>query len=145
MKEGVDTYFLAALADTTTIFNHDCRTFAAFVLASIVYKFEQGQANAMKGSLVSICLEQINDENPLLRKWFAICLGNLWHNFDNARWSGARDLAQEKLYILLKDPRPEVRAAAVYALGTFISSTIERTAQANDLDRSIGKLFIYLI
>lgn len=87
---------------------------------------------------MSICLEQINDANPILRKWFAICLGNLWHNYEDARWSGARDLAYEKLYTLLKDPVPEVRAATVYALGTFISSTLDRTTQANDLDRQIA-------
>ena len=103
-----------------------------------MYKFEQGQANALKGQLVSICLEQINDPNPILRKWFAICLGNLWQNYEDARWSGARDLAYEKLYTLLKDPVPEVRAATIYALGTFISSTLERTTQANDLDRQIA-------
>lgn len=108
------------------------------MLASIVYKFEQGQSNALKGQLISICLEQINDPNPILRKWFAICLGNLWQNYEDARWSGARDLAYEKLYPLLKDPAPEVRAATVYALGTFISSTLDRTTQANDLDRQIA-------
>lgn len=116
----------------------NCRTFAAFVLASIVYKFEQGQTNALKGSLLSICLEQLYDKDPILRKWTVICLGNLWLNYEDARWSGARDLAYEKLYVLLKDPVPEVRAATVYALGTFISSAIERTSQANDLDRSIA-------
>lgn len=92
----------------------------------------------MKGQLVSICLEQITDPNPILRKWFAICLGNLWHNYEDARWSGARDLAHEKLYKLLKDPVPEVRAATVYALGTFISSTLDRSTHANDLDRQIA-------
>lgn len=128
-----------ALQDTSKVFDKlDCRTFAAFVLAGIVYKFEQGQANALKGSLLSICLEQINDPDPILRKWFAICLGNLWLNFEDARWSGARDLAYEKLYTLLKDPVPEVRASTVYALGTFISSTLDRTTQANDLDRQIA-------
>lgn len=139
MRESVDSYFLNALQDTTIVFNQfDCRTFAAFVLASLVYKFDQGQANALKGQLVSICLEQINDPNPILRKWFAICLGNLWHNNEAARWSGARDLAYEKLYTLLKDPVPEVRASTVYALGTFISSTLDRTTHANDLDRQIA-------
>jgi regulator-associated protein of mTOR len=139
VRESADTYFLNALQDSTTVFGQfNCRTFAAFVLASIVYKFEQGQANALKGSLLSICLEQLHDSDPVLRKWMTICLGNLWLNYEDARWSGARDLAYEKLYTLLKDPVPEVRAATVYALGTFISSTLERTSQANDLDRSIA-------
>lgn len=146
VRENVDCYFLAALHDPTIVFNQfDCRTFAAFVLSSIVYKFEQGQANALKGSLVSICLEQINDTNPILRKWFAVCLGNLWQNFEAARGMGARDLAQEKLYSLLKDPVPEVRAATVYALGTFISSTLERTSQDNDLDRQIAVHMLELV
>lgn len=139
MKEAVDSYFTAALEDTTVIFNHDCRTFAAFVLASIVYKFEQGQINAQKNKLVSICLEQMDDRNPLLRKWFIICLGNLWNNFESARHLGVRDSAYEKLHEkLLRDPVPEVRAATVYALGTFISSTIDRVSQDNDIDRSIA-------
>lgn len=139
VRESADSYFLNALRDTTVVHGKfDCRTFAAFVLATVVYKFEQGQANALRGSLLSICLEQIEDPNPLLRKWFAICLGNLWLNYEDARWSGARDLAYEKMFILLKDPVPEVRAATVYALGTFISSAIERTSQANDLDRQIA-------
>lgn len=139
VREAADTYFLNALQDTTTVFGQfNCRTFAAFVLASIVYKFEQGQTNALKGSLLSICLEQLYDKDPVLRKWMVICLGNLWLNYEDARWSGARDLAYEKLYVLLKDPVPEVRAATVYALGTFISSAIDRTSQANDLDRSIA-------
>jgi regulatory associated protein of mTOR len=112
-------------------------------LASIVYKFEQGQANALNRSLLSTCSEQIErpdfvNLSPVLRKWFVICLGNLWLNYEDARWSGARDLAYEKLYKLLEDPVPEVRASTVYALGTFISSTLERTSQANDLDRQIA-------
>lgn len=63
----------------------------------------------------------------------------LWHNFEKARWSGVRDLAHEKLYPLLKDPIPEVRAAAVFALGTFISSVTDRSEEhANNIDRIIA-------
>lgn len=132
-------YFLSVLQDSTISAEH--RTLSAFVLASIVHKFPLGQANALQGSLVSICLVQITDTNPLLRQWLAICLGHLWQNYDKARWSGVRDLAHEKLYPLLLDPVPEVRAAAVYALGTFISSVThhkDRTEHANNIDRSIA-------
>lgn len=130
-------YFLSVLQDATITPKY--RTLAAFVLASIVHNFPLGQANALQGSLVSICLVQICDECSTLRQWLAICLGHLWQNYNKARWSGVRDNAHEKLYPLLQDDVPEVRAAAVYALGTFISSQQkDRTEHANNIDRSIA-------
>ncbi|XP_043072238.1 regulatory-associated protein of mTOR isoform X1 [Drosophila grimshawi] len=130
-------YFLTVLQDTSVSKQH--RTMSAFVLASIVHNFLLGQTSALQGPLLSICLEQLNDGSWLLRQWLAICLGMLWQNFEKARWSGARDLAHEKLYVLLRDPIPEVRAAAVFALGTFISSVTDRSEeQANNIDRIIA-------
>lgn len=126
-------------------FQPEYRTLSAFVLASIVHNFPLGQANALQGSLVSMSLVQIADGNALLRQWLSICLGHLWQNYDKARWSGVRDLAHEKLYPLLEYPEPEVRTAAVYALGTFISSVTEhkdRTEHANNIDRSIAMTLI---
>ena len=84
------------------------RTLAAFVLACIVNNYSPGQEAALQGSLVSICLEQLGDANPLLRQWLCLCLARLWHNYDKARWCGVRDIAHEKLYTLLQDPVPEV-------------------------------------
>lgn len=81
---------------------------AAFVLACMVDHYPCGQEAALQGSLVSTCLVQLNDSSPLLRQWLAITLGRLWRSYDKARWCGVRDSAHEKLYILLKDPSPEV-------------------------------------
>ncbi|XP_052896200.1 regulatory-associated protein of mTOR [Anopheles moucheti] len=140
IREHGHKYFLNALLETNPggqPFKGNHRTYAAFVLASIVHNFPNGQSSALQGQLVSICLDQLNDDsNPLLRQWLAICLGHLWQNYEQARWSGVRDNANEKLYPLLSDPYPEVRAAAVYALGTFISSVKQRSDHANNIDRS---------
>uniref|UniRef100_A0A182QVZ5 Raptor N-terminal CASPase-like domain-containing protein n=1 Tax=Anopheles farauti TaxID=69004 RepID=A0A182QVZ5_9DIPT len=140
IREQGHKYFLTALQDTNPggqPFKGNHRTYAAFVLASIVHNFPNGQSSALQGQLVSICLDQLNDDsNPLLRQWLAICLGHLWQNYEQARWSGVRDNANEKLYPLLSDPVPEVRAAAVYALGTFISSVKQRSDHANNIDRA---------
>jgi regulator-associated protein of mTOR len=46
--------------------------------------------------------------------------------------------APESSEALLVDPAPDVRAAAVYALGTFINSCSERTDHANTLDQNIA-------
>jgi len=67
----------------------------------------------------------------------AKCSVEWFYNVD-IRWRGARDNAHEKLYELLKDKVPEVRAAAVFALGTFINSCDERTEHANNLDHAIA-------
>ncbi|RWS22949.1 regulatory-associated protein of mTOR-like isoform X2, partial [Leptotrombidium deliense] len=136
VRESGHKYFLNVLADPFVPSEH--RTMAAFVMACIVHNHQAGQEAAMQGSLIAICLEQLNDPNPLLRKWLAICLGLTWNNFETARWCGVRDIAHEKIIPLLSDPVPEVRTAAVYALGTFINSANERTDHANTIDHSIG-------
>ncbi len=87
---------------------------------------------------IAICLEHLDDPEPVLRQWLAIAVGRVWDHYEPARWRGARDNAHEKLYELLKDPVPEVRAAAVFALGTFINSCDERTEHANNLDHTIA-------
>uniref|UniRef100_A0A1B0CH83 Raptor N-terminal CASPase-like domain-containing protein n=1 Tax=Lutzomyia longipalpis TaxID=7200 RepID=A0A1B0CH83_LUTLO len=130
------TKILAVDSDSTI--SAEYRTQSAFVLACIVHNYPQGQNYALQGSLVSICLLQICDANWMLRQWLAICLGQLWQDYDKARWSGVRDLAHEKLQPLLVDPVPEVRTAAVFALGTFISSVKKRSDHANNIDRSIA-------
>lgn len=99
--------------------------------------YREGKKAALQGSLVSICLEQLSDPCAHLRQWVAICLGRLWDNYEKARWTGVRDIAHEKLYLLLQDSCPEVRAAAVYALGTFINSVWERSEHAKNIDHSV--------
>ena len=107
------------------------RTWAAFILASIVHNFRQGQQEAEQANLIAICLEHLNDPQALLRQWTTIALGRVWDNYEPGRWRGARDNAPEKLFELLKDEVPEVRAAAVFALGTFVNSCDVRTEHAN--------------
>lgn len=91
------------------------------MLASIVNNYLPGQEAALQGSLVSICLEQLGDSNPMLRQWLCLCLARLWHNYDKARWCGVRDIAHEKLYTLLQDPVPEVILSIYFVLFDVIT------------------------
>ncbi|XP_061193905.1 regulatory-associated protein of mTOR-like isoform X1 [Saccostrea echinata] len=137
VKDNGHKYFLSVLADPYMPAEH--RTMAAFVLAMIVNDYKQGQEAALQGNVISICLEQLSDSSSSLRQWLALCLGKVWSNFDNARWCGVRDRAHEKLSLLLNDPSPEVRASAVFALGTFISVS-DRSDQANNIDLGVGMM-----
>lgn len=137
IRDSSHNYFISVLQDDCMMPTH--RTWAAFILATIVHNFQQGQKEAEKTNLIAICLEHLDDEDVILRQWLAIALGRVWDKYETARWRGARDNAHEKLYELLKDPVPEVRAAAVFALGTFINSCEERTEHANTLDHAIAQ------
>lgn len=136
VRDHYHRYFLTILSDGT--YDAHYRTMAAFVLTCIIRDFPLGQEVAYQANLIAFCLEQLDDSDPMLRKWLAICLGTSWDGYEDARWCGVRSCAHEKLYTILDDYDPEVRAAAVYALGTFINSSTERTDHANTIDHSIG-------
>ncbi|XP_011788621.1 PREDICTED: regulatory-associated protein of mTOR [Colobus angolensis palliatus] len=143
VKDNGHKYFLSVLADPYMPAEH--RTMTAFILAVIVNSYNTGQEACLQGNLIAICLEQLNDPHPLLRQWVAICLGRIWQNFDSARWCGVRDSAHEKLYSLLSDPIPEVRCAAVFALGTFVGNSAERTDHSTTIDHNVAMMLAQLV
>ena len=137
VKDGGHKYFIALLSESSVLAHH--KAMAAFVSAMIVRNYPIGQEAAFQGNLIAICLEQLTDSNNLLRRWLCICLGLVWERYEKAYWRGVRDLAHEKLLALLEEePEPEVRAAAVFALGTFINSASERTDQVNAINLRLG-------
>ncbi|XP_042525897.1 regulatory-associated protein of mTOR [Dipodomys spectabilis] len=143
VKDNGHKYFLSVLADPYMPAEH--RTMTAFILAVIVNSYTTGQEACLQGNLIAICLEQLSDPHPLLRQWVAICLGRIWQNFDSARWCGVRDSAHEKLCSLLSDPIPEVRCAAVFALGTFVGNSAERTDHSTTIDHNVAMMLAQLI
>ncbi|OCT62643.1 regulatory-associated protein of mTOR isoform X2 [Xenopus laevis] len=143
VKDYGHKYFLSVLADPYMPAEH--RTMTSFILAVIVNNYNTGQEACLQGNLIAICLEQLNDPHPLLRQWVAICLGRIWQNYDAARWCGVRDSAHEKLYSLLSDPMPEVRSAAVFALGTFVGNSAERTDHSTTIDHNVAMMLAQLI
>jgi regulator-associated protein of mTOR len=136
VREQSHKYFLAVLQDAAMLPDH--KTWSVFVLSSIVQGYKPGQDEALAGNLITLCLNELDDKDPVLRQWLAVCLGRIWDKHEEARWRGARDNAPEQLYNLLSDPVAEVRAAAVYALGTFLNSCGKRTDHANSLDQTIA-------
>ncbi|CAJ0967179.1 unnamed protein product [Ranitomeya imitator] len=124
VKDNGHKYFLSVLADPYMPAEH--RTMTAFILAVIVNNYTTGQEACLQGNLIAICLEQLNDPHPLLRQWLAICLGRIWQNFDDARWCG-------------------VRCAAVFALGTFVGNSAERTDHSTTIDHNVAMMLAQLI
>ena len=136
VRDQSHKYFLTVLQDPAMLPQH--KTWAVFVLYSVVQGYKQGQDEAVAGNLISICINEMEEADPVFKQWLAICLGTLWDKHEEARLRATRCNAPESLEALLVDPAPEVRAAAVYALGTFINSCSERTEHANTLDQNIA-------
>lgn len=65
------------------------------------------------------------DDQVHLRIWLILALGRLWFHNDEARWYGARHGVHTILltsHLSSSNTSPEVRAATVFALGTFINN-----------------------
>lgn len=124
---------------------------SAFVLSVIVRHNPVGQntvvqgGSSQHGSIIDIALSLLLDnqeDHSNLRKWLLICLGNVWENNAQVKGLATRNAVCEKLYVFLEDPVPEVRAAAVYALGTFINSITARNEHVNEVDCNVASTLV---
>ena len=135
IKDGGHLYFINIISNTKI--PSDQRSMAAFIVSSIVDNYQAGQSACLHGNLLSACLNQLNDSDALVRRWVIICLAKLWENFEEAKSIAERECAHERLCALLTDPAPEVRAASIYALGTFIGAP-EGNERRQNIEINIG-------
>ena len=76
-------------------------------------------------------------ENPLLRQWSCLCISMLWSDFPEAKWMGIRCAAPARLCELNFDPVPEVRAAMLHAVTTFLGIP-DLTDQVAQIEESLA-------
>ncbi|CDY64943.1 BnaA05g37130D [Brassica napus] len=104
----------------------DQRAMAAFVLSVILDGHRRGQEACLEANLIGVCLGHLELSRPndsqqeKFLQWLCLCLGKLWEDFTEAQIMGREANAFKKLAPLLSEPQPEVRAAAVFALGTLL-------------------------
>ncbi|PSS23865.1 Regulatory-associated protein of TOR like [Actinidia chinensis var. chinensis] len=125
VKDGGHTYFIRFL-DSVEAYPEQ-RAMAAFVLAVIVDGHPRGQEACIEAGLIYVCLKHLqspvpNDAQtePLFLQWLCLCLGKLWEDFTEAQIIGLQADAPAIYAPLLSEPQPEVRASAVFALGTLL-------------------------
>ncbi|KAM6574076.1 regulatory-associated protein of TOR 1 isoform X1 [Cannabis sativa] len=125
VKDGGHTYFIRFL-DSQEAYPEQ-RAMAAFVLAVIVDGHRRGQEACIEAGLVQVCLRHLQvstpsdaQTEPLFLQWLCLCLGKLWEDFPEAQIMGLGEDALAIYAPLLSAPQPEVRASAVFALGTLL-------------------------
>ena len=124
LKDSGYQYFTKILLPESGIFvgnPTEHKAMSAFVTAMFCRGFPQGQQVCLSSDLIDACTGYLQDpENPLLRQWSCLCISMLWKDFPEAKWVGIRCFAHHRLCALVIDPVPEVRAAAVHALTSFL-------------------------
>ncbi|GAB2272105.1 Regulatory-associated protein of TOR 1 [Dionaea muscipula] len=125
VKDGGHTYFIRFLDGLEAY--PEQRAMAAFVLAVIVDEHRRGQQACIEAGLLHVCLKHLqastpNDaqSEPLFLQWLCLCLGKMWEDFMEAQLLGLLADAPSICASLLSEPQPEVRASAVFALGTLL-------------------------
>ncbi|KAF9169297.1 hypothetical protein BGX21_010724 [Mortierella sp. AD011] len=113
------------------------RAMCAFILATFCRDFPQGQQACLKQQVIQYCLTHVADGDHLLRQWACLCIGQLWKNYNEAKSVGLQTGAHERLTQLLSDHIPEVRAAAMWSLGTFISN-LDQNEQVIQLQNNLA-------
>lgn len=122
------SYFVNVLAPSSTplpipnVSEH--RAMCGFILAICCRNYKPGQVACMRSNVFEACLFHLRDVDPLLRQWSALCIAQIWDDFDEAKGSGVRARAHELFCsILHTDDVPEVRASVLYALGTLLGTS----------------------
>ncbi|KAF2724734.1 hypothetical protein K431DRAFT_216918 [Polychaeton citri CBS 116435] len=100
------------------------RAMCAFVVAVFVKGFPHGKRAVFETSdnIIEHLLKHLLDmENPLLRQFSCLCLAYLWEDYPDAKKAGFERQAHSRICDRSHDPVPEVRAAALHALTTFMA------------------------
>jgi regulator-associated protein of mTOR len=141
LKDLGYAYFINILTPNSAMLSiphvSEHRAMSAFILSVFCTNFKSGQHACVRGNVISACLAHVKDPDPLLRQWICLCLAQVWMNNSEAKSAAISENGHEKLCSLLNDSVPEVRASAMYALGTFLADP-NKTEQIVNIEHNIA-------
>lgn len=99
------------------------KAMCAFILAAVSRDYYNGQIACWRERVFDNCFDKLDEGDFLLRQWSALCIAQIWEGNDEIKVYGVDRGTQDKLILMLSDDSPEVRTAALYALGTFMGAS----------------------
>lgn len=99
------------------------KAMCAFILGAVSRDYYNGQTACWRERVFDNCFDKLDEGDFLLRQWSALCIAQIWDGNDEIKVYGVDRGTQDKLILMLSDDSPEVRAAALYALGTFMGAS----------------------
>ncbi|KAA8914605.1 raptor N-terminal caspase like domain-containing protein [Sphaerosporella brunnea] len=146
LKDNGYSYFVQILSPQSGIpvgNASEHRAMCAFILAMFCRNFPQGRVVCAPPGVMNACLAHLGDENPLLRQWACLCISQLWDSYAEAKWQGIREGAHMRLCELVTDNVPEVRAAVLYALTTFLGIP-EMSEEVMKIEQIVASHALYM-
>jgi regulator-associated protein of mTOR len=142
LKDQGYMYFTSILVSSTGIPQGNVaehRAMCTFVIAMLCKDFRPGKAAALEGNpeLIENCLLHLDDiENPLLRQFSLLCLSNLCRDHPQAKAAMYHHSAHSRIGDRSHDPVPEVRAACLHALTSYVATSEDAiNAKESDIRR----------
>ncbi|KIJ66511.1 hypothetical protein HYDPIDRAFT_109558 [Hydnomerulius pinastri MD-312] len=99
------------------------KAMCAFILSAVARDYYNGQMACWRERVFDNCFDKLDEGDFLLRQWSALCIAQIWEGNDEIKVYGVDRGTQDKLILMLSDDSPEVRAAALFALGTFMGAS----------------------
>ncbi|KXS18669.1 hypothetical protein M427DRAFT_197186 [Gonapodya prolifera JEL478] len=141
LKDTGFMYFVNILASSVNmppvpnISEH--RAMCCFILSVFCHEFRAGQQACLKANVLGAAVVHLTDSDPLLRQWAAVCIGKLWERLPEAKFAAIKDSVHEKLCAMLGDVVPEVRAAAMFAIGAFMGDA-DRSENVVNIEHNVS-------
>lgn len=99
------------------------RAMCAFILAMLCRNFRAGQSACLSYQVFDHCLARLQEDDWLLRTWCLLCIAQMWADNDEGKAMCMVHGRQEIMMAALRNTSVEVRAAALYAFGTFLGAS----------------------
>lgn len=126
LNTGGFKYFasiLEAKNDDSLPNSSEHKAMCSFILAAISRDYPHGKHACWGQRVFDNCYDRLEESDFLLRQWTALCIAQMWDSYDEIKIYGVDRGTQDRLIAMLSDDAVEVRAAALYALGTFMGAS----------------------
>lgn len=99
------------------------RAMCAFILSTLCRNFRPGQNACLASEVFDACMVRLGEDDWLLKTWSLLCIAQLWADNDDAKALFHSPQRQADLLGALRSTAVEVRAAALYAFGTYLGAS----------------------
>ena len=150
LRENGYRYFLTVLRPDVNLpvgNMSEHRAMSLFIISIFCNGFHEARVAAASTEVFQDCVVHLSDlEDPLVRQWSCLCMSMMWKDHSAAKlrtnMGSGKPKYYEALCKMVVDPVPEVRAAAVLALTTYLGP--KRTDQQTALEQGIASTIMLL-